>query len=296
MGGATLAGFAAVVMWALLALLTDLTGRVPPFQLAGMAFTIGTFVGLAFQWYGGRRFDPRLIPAPALALGIAGLFGYHFFYFSALRNAPAVDASLIAYLWPLFIVLGSALLPGESLRWNHVAGAAAGLAGAALIVTGGKGLSFEARHGFGYAMAGLCALTWSSYSLISRRFAGVPTSAVTVYCAAAAVLSFVSHAVLEQTHWPENPGQWLAVLGLGLMPVGAAFYVWDYGVKHGNIQVIGASSYGAPLLSTLILAATGSARLTPAIGVACLLITGGAVLAAKDFISGRGPKQAGPAG
>ena len=73
-------------------------------------------------------------------IGIAGLFGYHFFYFTALRNAPAVEASLIAYLWPLFIVLGSALMPGERLRWNHVAGALLGLAGTVLIVTKGGGI------------------------------------------------------------------------------------------------------------------------------------------------------------
>lgn len=292
MGGATLAGFSAVVMWALLALFTDLTGDVPPFQLAGMAFSIGTAVGVVFLWKSGRRLNLRSVPPSAMALGIAGLFGYHFFYFSALRNAPAVDASLIAYLWPLFIVLGSALLPGENLRWNHIAGAVVGLAGAALIVTGGKGFSFEPQYGFGYAMAGLCALTWSSYSLLSRRFAAVPTSAVTMFCAAAAILSFISHAALEQTHWPDNSGQWLAVFGLGLMPVGAAFYVWDYGVKHGNIQVIGASSYAAPLLSTLVLVAAGSAELTLQIGIACLLITGGAVLAAKELIF-RGRASAG---
>jgi drug/metabolite transporter (DMT)-like permease len=295
-GGATLAGFSAVIMWALLALLTDLTGEVPPFQLAGMAFTVGTVVGIGFLLRRGQKLNLRAIPLPAFALGVAGLFGYHFLYFTALRNAPAVDAGLIAYLWPLFIVLGSALLPGETLRWNHVAGAIAGLAGAALIVTGGKGLSFEARYGFGYAMAGLCAFTWSSYSLLSRRFARVPTSAVTVFCAAAAVLSFISHMALEQTHWPENAGQWLAVFGLGLMPVGAAFYVWDYGVKHGNIQVIGASSYAAPLLSTLVLVAAGSAVLTAQIGIACLLITGGAVLAAKDLIFKAGRKSVGQAG
>lgn len=284
MGRATLAGFAAVGMWALLALLTDLTGEVPPFLLAGMAFTVGTAVGLIFVWRSGAKLEMRSIPLSAMALGIAGLFGYHFFYFSALRNAPAVEASLIAYLWPLLIVLGSALLPGEKLRWHHVAGALAGLAGATLIVTGGNGISFDPQYGFGYAMAAMCALTWSAYSLLSRRFAAVPTSAVTIFCAAAAVFSFVSHGFLEETQWPEDAGQWLAVAGLGMMPVGAAFYFWDHGVKHGNIQVIGAASYAAPLLSTLILVAAGSAELTVAIAIACLLITGGAVLAAKELI------------
>ena len=228
--------------------------------------------------------EPAKIPPVVWLIGIGGLFGYHFFYFTALRNAPAVEASLIAYLWPLLIVVGSALMPGETLRWNHVAGAVLGLAGTVLIVTKGGGLSFESRYTFGYMMAAVCALLWSFYSLFSRRFAEVPTSIVTWFCAATSVLSLTCHFLLEQTVLPSGIGQWLAVIGLGLMPVGAAFYAWDFGVKRGNIQVLGAVSYAAPLLSTLVLIATGFAEPTLNVIGACVLITAGAVLAARPKI------------
>jgi drug/metabolite transporter (DMT)-like permease len=78
--------------------------------------------------------------------------------------------------------------------------------------------------------------------------------------------------------------QWIAVLGLGLFPVGAAFYAWDYGVKNGDIQILGAASYAAPLLSTLILTLFGFAEPSWGIALACLLVTGGAVLAAHRMI------------
>jgi drug/metabolite transporter (DMT)-like permease len=221
-------------------------------------------------------------------LGVAGLFGYHFAYFTALRNAPPVEAGLIAYLWPLLIVLFSALLPGERLRLHHVLGGALGLAGAALIVTGGGAVTFRSEYAFGYGMALVCALVWSSYSLLSRRFASVPSDVVTGFCLATAVLAALAHVTLEETIWPSTLLEWLAVLGLGLGPVGLAFYVWDYGVKHGDIQVLGASSYLAPLLSTLVLIGAGFAQFTWVVAVACMLITGGAMLAAKDLIASRG--------
>jgi drug/metabolite transporter (DMT)-like permease len=293
MARATLIGFSAVAMWALLALLTDASGSMPPFQLSAICFAIGTGVGLAARLLVPVPRSGEKIPRQVWLIGIAGLFGYHFFYFTALRNAPAVEASLIAYLWPLLIVLGSALMPGEKLAWNHVAGALLGLAGTALIVTKGNGLAFDARYGFGYAMAAVCALLWSSYSLLSRRFPAVPTTVVTWFCAATSMLSLACHLALEQTVWPENAGQWLAVLGLGLMPVGAAFYAWDIGVKRGNIQVLGAASYAAPLLSTLVLIAAGFAEPGWRILAACVLITGGAVLAAKSLLfRRRQPAQA----
>lgn len=284
MGKATLIGFSAVAMWALLALLTDASGQVPPFQLSAICFAIGTGVGLAARALGLAPAPTEPIPPAVWLIGIAGLFGYHFFYFTALRAAPAVEASLIAYLWPLFIVLGSALMPGERLRWFHVAGALLGLAGTVLIVTKGGAVAFDPQYGFGYAMALVCAFTWAAYSLLSRRFPSVPTSVVTWFCAATAVLSLLCHLLLEQTVWPQGAGQWLAVAGLGLMPVGAAFYAWDYGVKHGSIQVLGAASYAAPLLSTLVLIAFGFASAEPVILAACLLITAGAVLAAKNML------------
>lgn len=284
-GRATLIGFTAVLSWALLALFTALSGDVPPFQLLAMTFSVATVIGIVGALARGTSPLTHLRqPAPVWLLGVGGLFGYHFFYFLALRNAPAVEASLIAYLWPLLIVVFSALLPGERLRWFHIGGALLGLAGAALLVTKGQSLEIDPRYTVGYIAAGICALTWSSYSVASRRFGHVPTDAVGGFCAAAALLAVPCHLIFETTVWPEDTVQWLAVLALGLGPVGGAFFTWDIGVKKGDIQVLGASSYAAPLLSTLVLVSVGLAPATPEVAIACVLIVGGAVLAAHRML------------
>lgn len=280
-------------MWSLLALFTAASGAVPPFQLAAFCFFIAGLIGLSLVAREPRRLAALRQPPAVWLLGVGGLFGYHFLYFTALRNAPAVEAGLIAYLWPLFIVVGSALLPGERLGWHHVVGVFAGLVGTILIVAR-NGLSFDSGDSFGYLMALFCAFTWSAYSLLSRRFGSVPTDAVTGFCIAAAILSLLCHLGLEQTVWPASWLEWLAVLGLGLGPVGGAFYVWDYGVKHGDIQVLGASSYAAPLLSTLILITFGFGEPSWRIALACLLITGGAAIAAKDLLRRRAAPASNP--
>ncbi|WP_421693043.1 DMT family transporter [Aestuariivirga sp.] len=281
---ATLIGFTAVLMWALLALMTAASGNVPPFQLAALTFLIGGTIG-AVTWpfrkgaIGALRQSWRV-----WLLGVAGLFGYHFVYFSAIRAAPPVEVSLIAYLWPLFLVVFSAFLPGERIRVHHVAGVALGLAGAVVIITGGKGFSLS--HGFttGHALAFLCSIIWSGYSVLSRRFGQVSTDVVAGFCLITALLSAVCHLVFETTVWPTDALQWGAILGLGLFPVGAAFYTWDYGVKHGDIMVLGAASYASPVLSTLVLVIAGFAPFAWPVVVACLLITAGAVVAAKDML------------
>lgn len=280
---ATLIGFTAILMWSFLALMTAASGTMPPFQLSAITFAIGSLPGiLLFIARPGRLKELRQPPKVWLA-GVGGLFGYHFLYFTALRNAPAVEAGLIAYLWPLFIVVGSALLPGEKLGWHHIVGAFAGLAGTVLII-GKNGFAFDPAYSLGYFTAFLCAFTWAGYSLISRKFEKVSTDVVTGFCLATSILSLFCHLALETTVWPDTASQWAAVVGLGLLPVGLAFYVWDYGVKNGDIQILGASSYAAPLLSTLILIIFGFGELSVRIGLSCLLITGGAVLAARDMV------------
>jgi len=279
----TLIGFTAILMWSLLALLTAASGTMPPFQLSAITFAIGSLPGVLLLIARPKRLALLKQPAKVWLIGVGGLFGYHFLYFTALRNAPTVEASLIAYLWPLFIVVGSALLPGERLRWYHVAGALGGLGGTFTIISR-AGIAFDGAYLLGYGAAFLCAVTWSAYSLLTRRFEAVSTDVVTGFCLATSLLSLVCHLGLEVTVWPQSSTEWLAIVGLGLLPVGAAFYAWDFGVKSGDIQILGAASYAAPLLSTLILTLFGFAEPSLRIVLACLLITGGAVLAAKEMI------------
>ena len=293
--GATLVGGIAVLLWATLALFTTVAAGIPPFELVALTFAVAflLFLGkwIVMQARGGPPILSHLRqPWQAWAVGIGGLFGYHALYFTAFAHAPAVEASLIAYLWPLLIVLLSALLPGERLRWWHVAGGIAGFAGAALLVLhgdqAGGAIGLRAAYLPGYLAALACAFTWSGYSILSRRLGAVPSDAVGGFCGATAVLGLAAHLLLEPTVLPGS-GAWLAVLALGLGPVGIAFFVWDYGVKRGDIQALGAFSYASPLISTLLLVLFGRANPSASLALACLLIVGGAVLAARDVFRRR---------
>ena len=280
---ATLIGFTAILMWSTLALLTQLSGPIPPFQLTAMAFTLAFGVGVIL-WLraGGSPWRYLKLPAAVWAVGLFGLFGYHFFYFLALRHAPAVEASLIAYLWPLLIVLMSAGLPGERLHWCHGLGAALGFLGAGLLITQGQGLSLRAEYATGYLAALVCAFTWSSYSVLSRRFGAIPTQSVGGFCGVTAVLAWICHWLWETPVWPVGL-QWLAVFALGIGPVGLAFFTWDFGVKHGNLRMLGTLSYLAPLLSTLLLVLAGQAEPSWTLLLSSGLIVGGALLASRQF-------------
>jgi drug/metabolite transporter (DMT)-like permease len=228
---ATAVGATAVLMWGVLALFTTLSGDVPPFLLTAIAFSIGGLLMICKWVIRGENIAAHLHqPLGAWVLGVVGLFGYHFLYFLALKSAPPVQAGLIAYLWPLLIVMFSALLPGEKLRWFHVIGAISGLVGTVVLVSGSAGLELKRSEYFGYFLALACAFTWSGYSVLNRRFGTVPTDTVGAFCVVVAVLSFIAHLVFEETIMPANMIEWLAVIGLGLFP--GRFGIFCMGLRN----------------------------------------------------------------
>ena len=276
---ATTIGLAAILLWSMLALFTAATGTIPPFQLNAMTFLVGGLVGV-MSWIVRPQGLKALRQKPVVwALGIGGLFGYHALYFAALRLAPPAESGLINYLWPLLIVLFSSLLPGEHLRRAHIAGALLGFAGVVVLIAGRGAFDARAEYMPGYLCAFVAAFVWAGYSVLSRRFGQVPTDAVAGFCLATALLSLVCHLAFETTVWPESTVQWLAVIGLGLGPVGAAFYVWDIGMKRGDIRFLGVASYATPVLSTLLLVVAGYAEPTLTLALACGLIVAGALVA-----------------
>jgi drug/metabolite transporter (DMT)-like permease len=281
---ATLVGIIAIITWAFLALLGTAAGPIPPLQLTAMTFFCGALAGMATWPFRPNALASLRQPLIVWIVGTMGLCVYHITYFFAIQNAPPVEASLIAYLWPLLIVVFAALLPGEKLRWYHLVGALLGLSGAALIITKGGAVGLSEGLKLGHILALACAFIWSSYSVISRRFGNVPSDITAAFCMITALVAAVLHFAFEQTVMPATWGQWAAIIALGTIPLGLAFYTWDVGVKKGDIMVLGAASYSAPLLSTLVLLAGGYASFHWTIALACVLITLGAVIAAKDMI------------
>lgn len=273
---ANLFALGAIGLWASLATLGVALSHVPAFALTGLALIIGSVPtwGHWRQW----RVSPR-----ALALGVYGLFGFHFLLFIALRHAPPVQANLVNYLWPLFIVvLAPLMLPGLRLRPVHVLAAALGFLGAGLAILGGR--SIEAAWAWGYVPALGSALVWATFSLGSRRMAqtgqGFPTAALGLFGLISGVLALACHVWLEPAvHLSLKDVLLIVVMGLG--PLGGAFLLWDRALKLGDPRTIGVLSYLTPLASTLLLIVLTGRVLTVWIGLAALLIAGAALLAVR---------------
>jgi drug/metabolite transporter (DMT)-like permease len=271
---ATLLALGAIALWVSLATLGVSLQHVPPFLLTGIALLVGSLVSLPLS-----RFNWRVwrMPWSTLALGVYGLFGYHFLLFMALREAPPVQANLVNYLWPLgMVVMAPLFLPGTSLRRKHVAAGVVGFAGAALAIAGGQDLNQLATGAsWGYLWALAAALVWASYSLLTQRVAPFPTAALGLFGLVSGLLALLCHGWLEPTT-VLSARDGLALVAMGLGPLGAAFYLWDAALKQGDARHIGLLSFLTPLGSTLTLMWARSESPTVSTWVAALLIVGAA--------------------
>ncbi len=279
---------ATILLWSFLACIGSLLTHVPPFLLVGVALTVAGLVSSV-------TFRTWFVPWKTFAVGVSGIFGYHFLVFTALQLAPPVEANLINYLWPLLIVLLSPLfLTGYNLRLHHWAGSMLGLLGAGLIVTGGK-LNFDLSSWPGYLCAAGAALIWSCYSLMTKRLPAFPTTSIGGFCLVSGLLALGIHFLYAgsmEACLSLTVRDWLLLFALGIGPMGAAFFTWDAALKRGDPRIIGALTYITPLLSTLNLVLFGNGRLTWVSGLAMVVIISGACIGSLDIFLKRGGKTA----
>lgn len=276
---ANLLALGAIVVWASLAALGVSLTHVPPFLLTGLALLVGSLIALPLS-----RFDFRQwrVPASTLAIGVYGLFGYHFLLFMAFQNAPPVQANLVNYLWPLGIVVMAPLfLPGVSLTKRHVFAALLGFGGAALAIVGGKpGAPGAPLWAWGYIPALMSAFIWSSYSLLTKRVKPFHTAAIGGFAFVSGILALLCHAWLEPaTTLSARDLTLIAFMGLG--PLGGAFFLWDAALKRGDARQIGVLSFLTPLLSTLVLLTVRHEMPSWSVGLAALMIVSAAVIATR---------------
>lgn len=268
----------AIALWSSLASLGVALSHLPPFFLTGLSLAVGGLIALPLS---GFKLAAWRVPLPTLALGVYGLFGYHFLLFVALRHAPPVAANLVNYLWPLLmVVLAPLVLPGVRLRWQHVAAAVVGFAGAAVVILGqapshSTSTPLAGNTLWGYLAAAAAAFMWASYSLLTRRVAHFPTAAIGTFAWVSGALSLLCHVWLE-TPVSLTLGDGLLIGLMGLGPMGAAFFLWDKALKTGDARHIGILSYLTPLLSTSLLLWVTDSGFSGSVGLAALLIVGAA--------------------
>jgi len=286
---ASLVGAVGVVLWATETMLVTLTTGLPPFQTVALAFLFAASMSpIIWLLTGSHPLEAFRQPLRVWVLTVVSLVGYHSCIYYATQQAPPAAAALLQSTTPLMIVLSSALLPGERLRWWHVVGALLGFLGVLLLIDTGGEASGSPSSLFYLALIGVAAALWGLYSVVSRLLPDVPSTALGSFYAVSALLSFGAHLSIEAWVTPQ-PGEWLAVAALGILPMGLAIYFWDFGLKKGDMQALGAFSYVEPFIGAVIVAVFTGTTLEWSLLWSGLLVIAGAATASASLWTSKTP-------
>lgn len=274
---ATGIGYLALILWSSMALITSKLHGIPLFELLFCAFFISFFLTsikltIKRQWY--------LIKQPFIIwiIGVIGIYGNDLTLVAAIKNAPPIQADLINYLWPILVIIFAGLLPKERLTIKHLTAGLFGLIGIFILLTNGHGITgFQMQYLKGYLLALLDAIIWAAYTLLSRHYNKTPIEMVGMYCGLGALISAFVHYRFEK-FVPFTYQQFFLIILMGLFTSGATYFLWDHGVKKGNVKLLSILAYGNPIISCALLIAFDSARFSLSIILACLFVIIGAII------------------
>jgi drug/metabolite transporter (DMT)-like permease len=280
----SLLGALGVMLWATETTLITYTTGIPPIQTVALAFAFAAALSPAV-WLitGDGPLEAFRHPLRVWLLIVGALVAYHACIYYATQLAPPAPAALLQGTTPLMIVIGSALLPGERLRWWHVLGAGMGFVGVIMLIDSGEaaaGANGDAV--LNLSLIGVAAALWGLYSIASRGLPDVPSSALGSFYIAAALVSFGLHFAVEDWVVPTRE-EWAAIAALGILPMGLAIYFWDFGVKHGDIQALGAFAYVEPFVGAVLVALFANGVLGLDLLWSGALVVGGAAIASTGL-------------
>ena len=278
---ARVAMLAAVAIWgsafvAIKIALTD-TG---PIMLAVLRFAIAAALFLPFL----AKYM-KTSSLPVLPLAAAGFFGVTLFF--SLQNiglyyTSAASTGLIQGSIPVFTLLFSVLLLGEKITFARGTGVICSVTGVSLVVVAGA--TPQAGSLLGNLLVLGSAVAWALYTIKGRALVGkVPqhiAAAGSVIFGLLFLLPFLLLEVRFVSYQPISPAAWIAVIYLGLFASGAAFFLWNYGLRSMSAAEAGTYTNLAPVVSLV----TAAALLGETIGLSHLL--GGSMVIAGVYLSG----------
>lgn len=272
---ATLSGVFAICLWSFSATFISIIGSVDPYLWLTASMTVGFIVSVV-RWVVKKQNplpDIMSIPWWFYILVLMGIGLHNLMWIKAVQNAPAAEAVMIIYQWPILIVVFTSLVMKQSLRMSQVIALLLGFAGLAVLFSDRIDLSFaNFQWQTGHTYAVICALSWSIYSALAVKFKHVSDNSISVNFLVVGVLCFVTWLLTAQTY--DIPFVKLGIIAVYAVLGSSSYMFWDYGMKHGNAQLLGVLSFLIPAFSTLFLVIFGfvTLQITLIVSIALILL------------------------
>ena len=289
-------GLVAILLWSsTFAVSRSLGEKVGVLTAGALMLIIGGTIGCLYAGVVQRRMAAMLRLPRAYLLGCGILLAaYMVCLFLSIGLAASrqqtIEVGIINYLWPGLTLAFAVPILRTKVRRTFFVGIAMAVAGAALAPLRLGEYSAEAllqnlrTNPVPYGLMLVGAVAWALYSVLSRRWAGgAEGGAVPLFTLAAGLVLLAIRMGFEQpSDWDGRAFAELAFMAV--FPVMLAYAFWDRAMRRGNVTLVAAASYFAPVISTVLSAIYLQVDLGWNVWLACVLTVGGAAMAERSVV------------
>ena len=275
---ATLLGLIAVIFWSTLPIVSIYTKGIPPFLCLSIAYFFAFIVHMIYWKYKYGSITLKFKqPLNYVLTYVIGIFSSNATFLIAMQHGDPVLSYLVSNLWPIFALFFAAFLFKEKLSNLHYIGAVIGFIGVIFISAKDGGMSMKGEVLFGFMMGFLNSVIWSFVSVINRKFSDIPADSVGLPLGIISILAFITHIFVEESTVISTQ-HLLAIMYLGIAPWGAAYTIWGYAVRFGDVKAVMLFGYLMPLLGVVWMILLGKAEFNMNVLISMILILVGASL------------------
>jgi len=183
-----------------------LAGEVTPLTAAADRFGVAVMLFLLLRLVQGKA-ESRLQWKDGLALiplGIIGVFGFNYAFFTALHTTSALNAALIMALSPMLSLVFSVWLLNTHIKAYQYLGIVLAFIGVSLVITGGNFGLLHIAVGDAW-MLGAC-IVWSLYSVGCKKFAAhIPSLQLARWTVSVGAIALIIAACLLEQPFTSIP-------------------------------------------------------------------------------------------
>ena len=182
------------------------------------------------------RPEKRHIPI-FLFTGLVGMFGYHVFFFTALKYTTAINSSIIGAANPIVTTIIAAVFLRQRVPGKQALGIAISFVGVVLTITGASlavltSFAFNAGDLWMFA----AVICWASYGVFSKsRGRGIPPLALTYYSFLVCDILLIPFVLWERpwTFFSRIPASaWIAVIYMSVFASVIGYLVQQIAIKE----------------------------------------------------------------
>lgn len=184
-------------------------------------------------------------------MGVVGIFLYYICLFGSFSIAPAGQANVINYLWPIFIIIFSVPILKETFNFKTILAVLMSFSGAFIVFTQGKLINFNNEFIWGYLLALLAAICYGLFSVLGKKLQYEKYISMLFYYIFASVLIILTTFVFSDFIIPKSIDTIIAIILLGGVFNSITFVFWFKALQAGHTHKIANAIYVVPFLALI---------------------------------------------